>query len=288
MDHARALSARYDAMIATMGLDPADHPLRMVPDHHGGIHVVPLADGGWLAQVTERGQTLDQRTFADSDALLYHLARSIVAREGAQHQAGKPPGPHDPRRADFAHRLHLMGRVSPEWRSRLADELAQVLSRHPYADRAPGPAAPQQRGKGWLGLLVIAVLVVVWAAAHVPLGLAWQDQARLTRAGLPARAAVTNRHRTDGRFADTYRLEFDYVAAGRSWSGSDEVDWHTWRAADYDGARVDILYDTANPGSAMVAGNDRAGRLTWIYAGIDGMLVFVILRGLWRSRRRTG
>lgn len=283
----RALADRYHAMLAQMGVEPARHPLHFSRSDDGSAHLAPLPEGGWLRQVSERGRVTGEARFADSDALLYRLACDVAAAEGARWQAQLPPDGRDPRRADFARRLDLVGRVSPAWRIRLAEELAQWLARHPYVDRmsAPEPDPGRPQPKGWAGLLVVAVLVAGWAAAHIPLWQVWHQQAGLERTGTPARATVVERHRTDGKFADEYLLTYRYQAGGRELTGEDSVDWQTFRRTEPPGAGIDVLYDPVVPETSMVAGNDRAGRLMWIYAAIDAMLVLLILRGWWRLRQ---
>lgn len=283
MDRQRALSARYDSMIAQMGADPARYPLHFSRSDTGATHVEPLPDGAWLWQVTDRGKVLYEARFADEDALLYRLVCDVAAAEGSDWQARHPVAGKDPRRADFARRLELVGRVSPAWRIRLAEELAQWLARHPYSDR---PAEHQsQRAKGWIGLAIVAALICGWAAAHYPLWSVWQQQHHLETEGFGVPAEVIERDRTNGKFADEYFLTYRYQGATRQLTGRDSVDWLTFHRTEPEGSTLEILYDPADQETSMVAGNDRAGRLAWIYAVIDALLAAIIVGGWWKSRR---
>lgn len=285
MDRRSALSARYDSMIAQMGADPARYPLRFERCDDGSAHVEPLPDGTWLWQVTERGRVTDEARFPDDDALLYRLICDVAGAEGSRWQAQQPRDGRDPRRADFARRLELVAKVSPAWRIRLAEELAQWLARHPYADRASEPDQPSSNSKGWLGVLVIALLLAGWAAAHIPLWQVWSKQARLESEGFAVRAEVIARDQTHGKFADEYFLTYRYQGPTRHVTGRDSVDWVTYRRTEPEGSTIDVLYDPANQQESMVEGNDRAGRLLWIYAAINGMLALIILWN-WRNFRR--
>ena len=295
MDGSSALRARYDSMIARMGLAPADYPLHFAARHDGGSHIEPLAPDGWRLRVTERGQVLAETRFADDEALLYRLVCDVAAAEGARLHAGQSANGKDPRRADFSRRMELVGKVSPAWRIRLAEELAQWLARHPYNDRPSSPTPSGQplakARKSWIGpafvITLVLGLVLGWAVAHYPLWSVWQTQQRLHTEGFAVRAEVIERHRTDGRFADEYLLTYRYQGATRPLEGRDSVDWVTFSSVDYDGASIDVLYDPADQETSMVEGNDRAGWLAWIYAAIDALLALVIAWE-WRKSRREG
>jgi hypothetical protein len=284
MDHSDALRARYAEILALMDADPARYPLRFTPAHDGSAHVEAQSDGGWLLQVTERGRVVEEARFSDDDALLFRLASDIAAAEGSAWQASHPAPGKDPRRADFNRRLELIGRVSPLWRIRLAEDLAQWLSRHPYADSVAQPEVARQP-KGYLGLMIIAALVAVWAAAHIPLWQVWSEQHHLHSEGFAVPAEVIDRHITDGRFADQYTLTYRYQGATRHITGSDIVDWQTFRRVEPAGSTISVVYDPQDQETSMVEGNDRAGRLAWIYAAIDALLAAIIARGVWKLRR---
>lgn len=285
MDRRSALGARYDWMVAQMGVDPALYPLRFERGDDGSAHVEPQADGTWLRQVTELGRVTDKAFYNDDDALLYRLVCDVAGAEGSRWQAQQPRDGKDPRRADFARRLELVGKVSPAWRIRLAEELAQWLARHPYTDRALEPDQAKRAPRGLPGLLIIALVATGWAAAHVPLWQVWTRQSRLEREGYAVRAEVIARDQTHGKYADEYFLTYRYQGATRHLTGRESVDWTTYRRTEPDGSTVSVLYDPANQTESMVEGNDRAGRLLWIYAAIDGLLALVILWN-WRNVRR--
>lgn len=280
------LIERYERMLGRLGVSPDHHPLHWTAQNDGGSHVEP--DGsGWALVVTDRGRELSRWVFGDLDQLLYRLACNIVAVEGGRRQAASQTGGRDPRRADFAHRLDLIGRVSPEWQRRLSEELAQWLARHPYRD-LPGPPEKERgtnRRNEWIGLGIVAVLVLGWGAAHFPLWSTWEQQQRLERDGFGIRAEITGRHVTKGRFADSYTLDYRFQGPNRQMDGHDNVDWQTFQRVRPEGSRIEVLYDPAQPETNMVAGNDPAGRLLWIYAVIDVLLLSVIGRGIILSRR---
>lgn len=285
MDRRSELGARYVGMIAQMGVEPERYPLSFARQDNGSAHIEPLPDGAWLWQVTEQGRVTDKADFADDDALLFRLVCDVAESEGSRWQAQQPRDGKDPRRADFARRLELVGKVSSAWRIRLAEELAQWLARHPYADRGQEPDQASNESKGWLGLLVIVLLVSGWAAAHIPLWQVWSNQTRLEGEGSSVRATVIARDQTHGKFADEYFLTYRYQGATRQLTGRDSVDWVTYRRAEPAGSTIDILYDPGNQQESMVVSNDRAGRLMWIYAAIDGLIALIILWN-WRSFRR--
>jgi len=123
----------YRLMLDQLGLDVADYPLHWSATHDGGPHLE--ADGeGWALIVTDRGQEVSRSFYSDQHQLLFRLACNIVAAAGGRYQAANQSDGRDPRRADFARRLDLIGRVSPQWQQRLGEELAQWLARHPYRD----------------------------------------------------------------------------------------------------------------------------------------------------------
>lgn len=268
-----------------MGVAPSAYPLRFARADDGSAHVEPLDDGAWRYAVTERGAVVQDHLYPDDEALLYRLVCDVAKQEGSLWQAHNPDATRDPRRVDFARRLELVGRVSPVWRIKLAEELAQWLTRHPYADRGEHVLPDVPASKGWGGLAVVAALVAAWAAAHYPLWSVWHEQRRLETDGFGVTAEVIERHRTDGKFADEYHLTYRYQGASRTMVGSDSVDWQTYRRAEPEGATLEVLYDPANQDISMIAGNDRAGRLAWIYAAIDALIVLIMARG-WRNLRR--
>lgn len=286
MDRRSALSARYNSMIAQMGADPARYPLRFERADDGSAHVEPMPDGSWLWRVTERGRILEETRFGDDELLLYRLICDVAGAEGSRWQAQQPPSGKDPRRADFAKRLELVGKVSPAWRIRLAEELAQWLARHPYVDRPSGPEPGAKVSRGWLGVLVIAALVAGWAAAHIPLWLVWNKQAQLESKGIIVSAKVIERDQSNGKFADQYFVTYRYQTPGREVTERESVNWVTWRRVEPEGSTIDVLVDPDNPETSMVEGNDRAGRLMWIYAAIDALLALIMLRG-WLSSRKA-
>lgn len=284
MEKQRSLAARHGRLIAQMGVEAARHPLHFAPQNDGSAHVAPLPEGGWLWQVTENGRITAERRFADDEALLYRLACTIAESEGARYQAGVAVPGQDPRRADFAHRLELVGRASPEWRVRLAEELSHWLARHPYADT---PRRARLQRNDIIGLGLVGVLVLGWAGAHYPLWSRWQTQQHLANEGVAVRAQVIDRQVTDGRFADVYSVTYRFEAAHRRIEAEDVVDWQTYRRVEPEGSGIDIRYDPHDPQTSMVDGNNRAGRLAWIYLVIDSLLALVILRSLPGLRKQA-
>ena len=131
------------------------------------------------------------------------------------------------------------------------------------------------------------MLVLGWAGAHYPLWARWQTQRHLESEGVAVRAQVIDRHVTDGRFADIYSVTYLFEAGRRRIEAEDVVDWQTYRSVAPEGSGIDIRYDPYDPQTSMVEGNDRAGRLAWIYIVIDSLLALVILRGLWGLRKKA-
>lgn len=285
MDREAALARQYDMLIGQMGVERARHPLRFERSDDGSAHVECLPDDGWVRRVTERGRVVQEARYDSDDALLYRLVCDVASVEGSRWQSEQPFDGRDPRRADFARRLELVGRVSPAWRIRLAEELAQWLSRHPYVDRPIPPVVSGSTRRGLLGLLVVALLTTGWALAHLPLFQIWAHQARLARTGIPVSADVVDRSMTDGKFANQYFVTYRYKGPSRDHVGRDTIDWLTYRRLEPRGSTVEVVFDPSDPATSMVRGNDRGGRLAWIYAAIDGILALLIARGLWKARR---
>lgn len=275
MDRRAIFAGRYGAMLRQMGVEADRYPLSWSDRDGEGDHLVCVETGGWTLRRVERGQVREETWFARSEPLLYRLASEIVAIEGARWQAEFGSPGEDPRRADFARRLELMGRISDAWRQQLAQELAQWLARHPYRD---GAAAKPAR-RPWreaAGLAIVAALALGAAAAHWPLASLMARQAELTRTGERMEARVIDRRRVDGRFSDSYLLGYRFTAGGRAHEAREAVDWVRWRASR-EGGGIAILVDQRDPRRSMIAGNDRAGRMLAIYLAIDAMLAVAII-----------
>lgn len=278
MDRRAIFTGRYGVMLRQMGVDAGRYPLSWSAPDSDGDHLICVEAGGWTLRRMERGQVTEETWFARSEPLLYRLASEIAAIEGARWQAEFGSPGEDPRRADFARRLELMGRISDDWRQRMAQELAQWLARHPYRDQGPAPRR-RRRLREVLGLAIVAGLALGVAAAHWPLASLMIRQAELTRSGERTQARVTDLHRVDGRFSDVYLLSYRFEAGGKTHQAREIVDWVRWRASR-EGGGITALVDPSNPDVSMIAGNDRAGRMLAIYLAIDAMLALAIILGL--------
>ncbi|MCB2076191.1 MAG: hypothetical protein KDE55_00675 [Novosphingobium sp.] len=278
------LERRYEAMLATLGAGRDRHPLHFAPRHDGSPHVSVEPGGTYMLAFSERGQIFDEQPLLDLDELLYRLAAMVVGQEaGAYELRNREPG-RDFRRIDFARRLELMSHLSPAWRERLQRELDDILQRHPYSDDETHAS-----NSGWRAnapaLLVIAALVLLWAALHWPWWSTRQEQRYLEEYGIATEARLTERSVTQGRFANTYRLSYRFRAEGRWFESSDQVGWHDYRRhepLDY----VSIVFAPEEPSRTLVSGNDRAGRLGWITAFTDALILSILLGGWLRSLKK--
>jgi hypothetical protein len=139
---------QYAAMLHKLGVDPElyapgpDSPAPGAP--LGMLH----NESGWWVCWPPDGQAKCCQQYASLDDALYSLARYVVSQEGAslRRTSGRPGL--DPRRAEFACQLELIGRVSCEWQQRLAQELAGRLVRHPYRDVVDETRAASQPDPG--------------------------------------------------------------------------------------------------------------------------------------------
>lgn len=280
MERQRNLESGHKWLCERLGVEPGRYPLRFAPDNSGWYHAEPVTDGGYDLIVTERGRELSREradTLADA---LYVYARAILAEEGTRQAASTSPPEADQRRASFAFQLEAMTRLCPEWHDRLAAEQQAVLAKHPFTDTAPSESAK----RGWIGVLVVAALLTLWLTAHWPLWSVWRLQSDLAARGLHTDASITRLSESDGKFMDTWRVEYRFSAGGRRFASSDEI-WLAdyWRLENRE--TVPVLYDPRDPARAMVEGNDRFARLAWIWGLIDLLLAFILWRG-WRRTRR--
>lgn len=278
MDRRAIFSGRYGAMLRQMGVEEDRYPLSWTDPDGDGDQLICVETGGWTLRRMERGRVTEETWFARSEPLLYRLASEIAAIEGARWQAEFGIPGEDPRRADFARRLELMGRISDHWRQQMAQELARWLARHPYRDQGPAPKR-RRRWRAALGLAIVAGLALGAAAAHWPLASLMIRQAELDRTGERIQARVIELHRVDGRFSDIYLLGYRFEVAGKVHEAREAVDWVRWRASQ-EGGEITALVDSRNPDISMIAGNDRAGRMLAIYLAIDAILALVIVMGL--------
>lgn len=95
-----------------------------------------LPDGRFILEAWERGQRCFQRSTDDLDELLYWIVDSL-ANQLASDMALRDPayrGLGDPRRLWFPQWERWMIQLNPEWGTRTAQRIADILQRSPYRD----------------------------------------------------------------------------------------------------------------------------------------------------------
>lgn len=142
---AEELSARLSELGARIGIDPGALP-GLVPNGEARPFLLIDRDGSLHWRVDEAGQTLDDRSTADPDELLYWVFRAVTAVAAADwERARRTPG-EDSRRARWRRQYDLLARLDPDWARRWRSELAADLrAAGSQADLALLPEPPGER-----------------------------------------------------------------------------------------------------------------------------------------------
>ncbi|MCP5397161.1 MAG: DUF3592 domain-containing protein [Sphingomonadaceae bacterium] len=280
------IAHKHKANVLAMGGTVELARVNRAPRHDGSYHVEPARDGGWLLIVTERGREWERTHFADNDALLYRLARDAASRLAGQYELANRVGAQDSRRIWFARKLELIGLLSDDWRERLAAEIDGILAQAPYDDEPLEVLSAPHPARDWLvGGSVVAMLLLGWALAHLPLWFAYDLERDLDARGVPLEASVISSTSSRPKIGTTYHLQYAYDVAGKLFE-TREVVSETIGKGFAAGDTLPIRYDPDEPERSLVDGNMRFARLVTIYSGIDALLAFVILGGLWGWWRR--
>ena len=131
---------------------------------------------------------------------------------------------------------------------------------------------------------LIAFGLLCWLAAHYPLWSAWAGQASLEASGTQVDAKLLDKSVSKGRFADTFNLRYQIKLAGGERIIHETVSREIYDRT-IDGSYLTVRYDPDNPADAMIVGNDRIGRLLWIYGSINALLLLAAFN-IRRSVRR--
>jgi hypothetical protein len=117
-------------------IDAAGH--RALPafgrDAQEGQPCVEVDEEGYHLVVRERGEVVERMTTTSVDELLYHVFGKFTFALGCDYELHHRDPAKDSRRLMFSRKLELLGRLSPKWASREAEEQAKVLAQHPYDD----------------------------------------------------------------------------------------------------------------------------------------------------------
>ena len=129
-----AFLQKQSEMLQKLSVEPEIHAIAVGHQLGERSFVERHGSAGWQLRRIRDGQVPSVQRFLSLDDLLYQLARDIVARESGRRSPNSSQTGLDPRRFDFARQLDLIGRVSAEWKSKLAEEFAGRLVRHPFRD----------------------------------------------------------------------------------------------------------------------------------------------------------
>lgn len=283
--------ARYRELLVRTGEPVDDDPLFFSRRDDGSPHLEFHEDGTVSSVVTERGATIASTRFDDEEELLYHLVRGAIWMMAYEYEKSHRVEGQDLRRVLFARDLELMRRVSPAWGERRRAEIEDMLRRNPYRD-SPSPAAgaePQGRPLSSFRIRIYRTLIglgalLVLALLHLPLLKKTFRQERLQKEGVRVEATVIDRSIVENRFADLYRVRYRFEASGESIERAESVGERIYALAS-EGSRLEVLHLAADPREAMIAGNDEASRLAWIWGLIDVLLIVAAWR-IWKSTRQ--
>lgn len=101
-----------------------------------GTPHVERVDEGYDYVVTERGRELERRTASTENELLYWLMDDVVTGIALQLELESRIPNQDSRRQWFSKSVELLERLDPDWGRRKEQEYEQILSKHPFQDRA--------------------------------------------------------------------------------------------------------------------------------------------------------
>lgn len=87
---------------------------------------------GYHYVVVERGQELERFTTSVLEELLYRVFKSVVFTLSLDYECQHRVQGQDCRRIAFPKQVELLAMLSPKWASRLSEELARVLEKHPF------------------------------------------------------------------------------------------------------------------------------------------------------------
>lgn len=280
------LLAAHRANLARLGLDPDEHDILFERRDDGSRHYERVGDG-WDAVVTERGCELELVHLADDAEALYRLASDQTFAMACSFELANRREGADSRRLIFAHQLHLIALVSPEWEARLRAEHGAILALHPFLDvAAPTLAEPVSapRSSRWIGPAIIGALILAAVAAHYPLWFRWHVADLLSRDGIAIEAMVTGRSNSYPKAGQTYHLDYRYRIDGRSFVRSEVVEKDAWSRYEA-GDPLTVLVARSDPTIAAFAPQDALARAIALYGVIDALLLLLIGGGLWRLRR---
>ena len=135
MNHA-TLAVRLSELLSQMHGRAIVHDAFRELEGDGGPLLRIDSEGYHLVWI-ERGQECSRQSTGDAENMVFRiLADSAFGAGVAYELANRVDGP-DFRRMVHARQRESFARLGPEWRARLAAEIAGVLAEHPYRDAPP-------------------------------------------------------------------------------------------------------------------------------------------------------
>lgn len=281
----------HRANMARLGLDPDRQTILFARNDAGARHY-EQAGRGWDAVVTERGLELERLHLVNDSEALYQMARDVTFSMACRYELANRVEGLDARRLMFAQQLELMGRISPDWQDRLRGEIEAILAEHPYSDLSPPPvslpepAPDAARSRQWIGLAIVAALVLAALAAHYPLWQRWRTVDLLASEGVTAQAAIIDRSISYPKTGQTYHLEYRYETAGSLFERSEVVEKYVWDRYE-PGDKVTIRIARSDATIAAIAPEEALMRALGYYGLIDGLLLLLFGGALWRLLRQV-
>ena len=127
--------SRVDALAAVIDAPAQTLPTYGRTEDFARPHI-EFRDGQFHFVIVERGQELERISSADPEKILFHVFEAATFSMAVDYEVDHRRRGQDFRRLMFEKRLELLEKLSPAWRDRVNEELAEVLRKFPYVDAA--------------------------------------------------------------------------------------------------------------------------------------------------------
>ena len=104
------------------------------PRGDGGYHIEYVSSGIFCFVATERDKETIRRETHSLEELMYWIFVGVAQKIASRYELNNRHPKHDFRRLLFAKAVEEIGKVSPEWQTRLNEEYQEVLQRAPFRD----------------------------------------------------------------------------------------------------------------------------------------------------------
>lgn len=128
------LQADFERLCARLG---TPRRLNTTAGHDGCAHI-EVVNGQYHYVCTERGLELHRRHTRSKDEALYWLLSDLTFGLAVDDEYKHRVKGRSFRRLLFAKQLQLLQSIEPAWAARKAEEIHQILLKHPYDDLVEG------------------------------------------------------------------------------------------------------------------------------------------------------